>query len=475
MLCATIVAQDPPQQSVAASRPLITQSIDESQRITLSGNTHPLARPEFDLGTAAASLPIKRMLLVLKRSPEQETALRRLLDDQQDKTSANYHHWLTPEQFGQQFGPSDVDLQTITAWLQSQGFEVGSTKGRTVLEFSGSASQVQDAFRTTIHNYLVNGEQHWANATDPQIPAALAPAVAGLASLNDFPRKAMSRPFGQFIRDRSTGKLTGNPLFTYPGGCDKDGNCYALGPYDFAMIYNLLPLWNAGTSGQGQTIAIVGESNIKLQDVTDFRSMFGLAAKGFPANNVTTILNGPDPGLQPDESEADIDTQWSGAVAPNATIDFVVSESTESTAGIDLSAVYIVENNLAPVMSESYGFCELGLGTSGNQFFSNLWQQAAAQGITVFISSGDSGAAGCDNNQGNTPQPAQFGLAVSGYASTPYNVAVGGTDFNDLQNPSTYWRTHSAGLHDAGDSPGLHSGDHMERFLHKRRSGHSRI
>src|SRR5579864_1477056 len=441
MLCATIVAQDPPQQAVAASRPLITQSIDESQRITLSGNTHPLARPEFDLGTAAASLPIKRMLLVLKRSPEQETALRRLLDDQQDKTSANYHHWLTPEQFGQQFGPSDVDLQTIIAWLQSQGFEVGSTKGRTVLEFSGSASQVQDTFHTTIHNYLVNGEQHWANANDPQIPAALAPAVAGLASLNNFPRKAMSRPFGQFMRDKSTGKLTGNPLFTYPGGCDKDGNCYALGPYDFATIYNLLPLWNAGTSGQGQTIAIVGESNIKLQDVTDFRSMFGLAAKGFPANNVTTILNGPDPGLQPDESEADIDTQWSGAVAPNATIDFVVSESTESTAGIDLSAVYIVENNLAPVMSESYGFCELGLGASGNQFFSNLWQQAAAQGITVFISSGDSGSAGCDVNQGSIPQPARFGLAVSGYASTPYNVAVGGTDFNDLQNPTTYWRT----------------------------------
>ena len=438
-LCVTICAQE--AVSAAAPRPLITQSVNESQLITLSGNTHPLARPEFDLGTAAASLPITRMLLVLKRSPVQESALEKFLDDQQNKTSANYHHWLTPEQFGLQFGPTDADLQTITAWLQSHGFEVGSTKGRTVLEFSGSAAQVKEAFHTTIHNYLVNGEQHWANSTDPQIPAALVPAVAGLASLNNFPRKAMSQPFGQFVRDKSTGKLTGNPLFTFAGQCDRDGNCYALGPYDFATIYNLLPLWSGGTSGQGQTIAIVGESNINPQDVTDFRSMFGLAAKGFPSNNVTTILNGPDPGLQPDESEADIDTQWSGAVAPNATIDFVVSESTESTAGIDLSAVYIVENNLAPVMSESYGFCELGLGASGNQFFNNLWQQAAAQGITVFISSGDSGSAGCDFNQGSAPQPAQFGLAVSGYASTPYNVAVGGTDFNDLQNPTTYWST----------------------------------
>ena len=428
MLGATVLAQDAAQQMLAGPRPLITQNVDESQLTTLQGNTHPLARPEFDLGTAAGSQTMKRMLLVLKRSPEQEAALEKLLDEQQNKTTPSHHQWLTPEQFGQQFGPSDADLQTITAWLQSHGFEVAWTKGRTVLEFSGSASQVKEAFHTSIHKYLVNGERHWANASDPQIPAALAPAVAGLASLNNFPHK-------------STGKLAANPLFTFPGGCDQDGNCYALGPYDFAKIYNLLPLWTSGTSGQGQTIAIVGESNINSQDVTEFRSMFGMAANSFPANNVNIILNGPDPGIQPDESEADIDTQWSGAVAPNATIDFVVSESTESTAGIDLSAVYIVENNLAAVMSESYGLCELGLGASGNQFFSNLWQQAAAQGITVFISSGDNGSAGCDFNQGYVPQPAQYGLAVSGFASTPYNVAVGGTDFNDLQSPTTYWST----------------------------------
>lgn len=384
---------------------------------------------------------MNRMLLVLKRSPEQEATLEKFLDDQQNKTSPNYHKWLTPEQFGQQFGPTDTDIQTIRAWLQSHGFEVGSTKGRTVLEFSGSASQVQETFHTSIHKYIVKGQQHWANASDPQIPTALTPAVAGVASLNNFPRKAMNQPYGQFVRNKSTGKLSGKPLFTYPGGCDQDGNCYAVGPYDFAAIYNLLPLWNAGTSGQGQTIAIVGQSNINPQDPASFRSMFGLTTNGFPANNVNTILNGPDPGIQRDESEADIDVQWSGAVAPNATIDFVVSQSTESTDGIDLSAVYIVENNLAPVMSESYGFCELGLGVSGNQFFSTLWQQAAAQGITVFVAAGDDGAAGCDFFEGSIPQPAQYGLAVSGYASTPYNIAVGGTDFNDVQSPATYWNT----------------------------------
>lgn len=427
---------------MAAPHPLITQPVDESQLTTLHGNTHPLARPQFDLGTASASLPMKRMLLVLKRSPDQEAALRKLLDDQQDKASPNYHHWLTPEQYGRQFGPTDADLQTVTAWLQSHGFEVGSTKGRTVLEFSGSAGQVQEAFHTTIHSYLVNGEQHWANANDPQIPTALTPAVAGVSSLNNFPKRAMNVPAGSFRRDKATGKIHAvHAEFTFPTGCvennEEEGACfYGVGPYDFATIYNVLPLWNAGINGTGETIAIVGESNINIDDVTNFRSMFGL-----PANNPTIILNGPDPGIQGDEAEADIDVQWSGAVAPQATVDFVVSQSTETTAGVDLSAVYIVENNLAPVMSESYGECELGIGTTGNQFYSSLWQQAAAQGITVMISAGDNGAAGCDNFDAQSPAPAQYGLQVSGFASTPYNVAVGGTDFNDFSNPSTYWST----------------------------------
>jgi subtilase family serine protease len=211
---------------------------------------------------------------------------------------------------------------------------------------------------------------------------------------------------------------------------------YALGPYDFATIYSLLPLWNKGINGTGKTIAIVGDTDINIQDVADFRSMFGL-----PVNNPTIIVNGTDPGIQGDESEADIDVQWSGAVAPDATIDFVVSKSTETTSGVDLSAVFIIENNLASVMSESYGECELGLGTTGNQFYNTLWQQAAAQGITVFIAAGDAGSAGCDNFNAQSPSPALYGLQVSGYASTPYDVAVGATDFNDSSDPSTYWST----------------------------------
>src|SRR5712671_2152728 len=219
--CAPSVAQDSDATQAssgtpAVQQPLIVHPVNEAQLTVLKGNTHPLARPEFDLGAAPATLPMQRMLLVLKRSPQQESALKKLLDDQQDKSSPSYHKWLTPEDFGKQFGPADADIQTITAWLQAHGFQVGSTKGRTVLEFSGSASQVQEAFHTTIHKYIVNEQQHWANSNDPLIPAALAAAVAGVASLNNFPRKPMNQSFGNFARDKSTGKLTQtNPLFTF--------------------------------------------------------------------------------------------------------------------------------------------------------------------------------------------------------------------------------------------------------------------
>jgi subtilase family serine protease len=419
----------------ASVAPRITQAVDENNLVVLRGNVHPLIRGAGDLGAVSDAQPLTRMLLLLKRSPEQESALQSLLDQQQTKSSANYHKWLTPEQFGQQFGPADADLQAVTNWLQSQGFQVTQiTKGRTVIEFSGNVAQVRNAFHTQMRRYSVNGKEQVANASDPQIPAALAPVVAGVVSLNDFPRKSYLRELGTFQKSKATGEV--KPLFTFPG-C-QSGNCYALGPADFATIYNTAPLLKANppVDGTGVTIAIVGESNINVQDVTDFRAMFGL-----PLNftNQNVILNGPDPGINGSEVESDLDIEWSGAVAPGATIDFVTSEPTETTAGIDLSAVYIVDNNLAAVMSESFGACEQYLGSAGNQFYNQLWEQAAAQGITVMLSTGDGGSAGCDDF--NSQQTANLGLAVSGFASTPYNVAVGGTDFDQAGRESTFWNT----------------------------------
>jgi hypothetical protein len=421
-------------------RARVTQAVDVHNLVTLPGNVHPWARPENDQGVAPDDLPMERMLLVLQRSQDQEASLRQLLDQQQVKSSPMFHQWLAPVEFGQQFGPADADIQAVTDWLASQGFTVKKVAaGRTVIEFSGSAGLVRQALGTEVHKFRVKGGDYWANTSDPQIPAALAPVVAGFASLNNFPRKPLHESLGTFRRSKATGKV--QPLFTYPAGCRDGGSgpCYvfAVGPADFATIYNVAPLWSAGTDGTGQTIAVVGETNINPQDVADFRSMFGL-----PANPPNIILNGPDPGINGDEREADLDVEWSGGVAKGATIDFVVSETTEATPGIDLSALYIIDNNLAPIMSESYGVCEAELGTGGNVFHSTLWEQAAAQGITVLMAAGDSGSAGCDRADPSVGDlAAQYGLAVSGFASTPFNVAVGGTDFNDPNDLFTYWNT----------------------------------
>jgi len=420
-------------QNAPGSR--ISQLIDNRVRVTLKGNVHPLAQPRYDQGAAPYDLPMERIFLVLRRGPDQEAALGQLLDDQQVKSSPRYHQWLTPKEFGKQFGPVDADIQEVTGWLTTQGFRVTNVAaGRTVIEFSGTAGLVRQVLGTEIHKFRVNGEDHWANTSDPQIPAALAPVVAGFASLNNFPRKPLVKSLGTFSRSKLTGKVL--PLFTYPPcqGTDCTYN-YAVGPTDFATIYNVAPLWAKGTDGTGQTIAVVGETNINPQDVTDFRSMFGL-----PPSVPNIILNGPDPGVTNEEAEADVDVEWSGAVAKGATIDLVVSETTEATPGIDLSALYIIDSNLAPVMSVSYGTCEAELGAGSNVFHSMLWEQAAAQGITVVVATGDSGSAACDSAaQGETA--AEYGLAVSGLASTPFNVAVGGTDFNDTSAFSTYWTT----------------------------------
>ena len=444
-------AQTPDAQgATAAQAPVVparvTRTVDEGNRVPLHGNVHPMARPEFDRGPVADSEPASRMSLLLQRSADQETALRQLLEQQQDKTSPNYHKWVTPDQFGKQYGPADADILAVTDWLTSQGFTgIKVSAGRTTIEFSGNVGQVRNAFQTEIHHFFVNDKMHVANVSDPQIPAALAPVVAGVLSLHDFRPKAQVHQLGTFRKTKATGEVT--PLFTFAGcGGKSPVPCYAVGPGDFQKIYNVP--YVAGTSdGTGVTIAIVQDSNINVADVQQFRALFGLPAN-FTSSNI--ILNGPDPGIQGpnsasgDEVEADLDTQWAGAVAPGATVDVVVSEDSLSIGmfGIDLSAIYIIDNNIAPILTESFGSCEAGLGVTGEQFYQALWQQASAQGITVILSSGDSGSAACDPAAAPANQDvATQGLNVSGLASTPYNVAIGGTDFQNGIVPSPFWTT----------------------------------
>jgi Pro-kumamolisin, activation domain/Calx-beta domain len=394
-----------------------TRVIDESDRVVLRRNVNPLARPDLAVGRTKADLPMDRMILSLALRPGAQAELDQLLAEQQDPASPNYHQWLTPEEFGTRFGPPDADVAVITGWLRDQGFRIDDVaRGRGWINFSGTAGQVESAFLTEMNDYRVDGKLRHANALDPSIPRGLAGLVHGVVSLNSFPRHP------------HIGKPRGLPTGIGPDYTSGSGDHF-LAPADFATIYNVAPLYGAGNDGTGVTIAIVGRSDILLSDVKGFRSIFGL-----PANDPVFVHNGPAPGrISGDELESDLDVEWAGAVAPRATVKFVISNSTNPTDGIDLSAQYVVDHNLADTMSTSYGLCEAQLG-SGNAFYNGLWAQAAAEGITSFVSSGDSGAAGCD-----TKDVATHPKAVSGLCSTPNNVCVGGSQFDDESNPSLYW------------------------------------
>ena len=441
-----------PPQSQPVSR--ITEPIDDNVRVVLKGSVHPLAQLKYDTGAIMPSMPMGRMILVLKRSAAQDKALAAAIKERSRPGSKTFHQWMTAEQIGARYGVSQDDLNTVTAWLAGSGFNVSSvSKARGEIEFSGSARQVSAAFHTEIHSYLVNGQTYTANAQDPEIPTALAPVVAGFVSLNNFPIKGAHTSSKVVTLDKTTktwsvvadkgaseavsGTQTGEsqtakPELTtqMPGG----NTIYAVTPYDLATIYNLTPLWNAGLDGTGQQIAIVAESDIQVSDVDQFRTAFGL-----PATHLNVIDNGPPAGLQADsdQQEAEIDVEWAGAVAKNATIDLVSTASTPLTTGLYLSMTYAVDNAVAPVLEVSYDYCEFTMGAAGNLFMYQTWQQAAAEGITVVVAAGDTGSADCDNY---IPLDGTNGMGVSAFASTPYDVAVGGTDFYaSYTNPSTYW------------------------------------
>jgi subtilase family serine protease len=441
------VAQRGQSQSSSATR-MITDQIDDSKLVVLKGNTNPRANAQNDRGPAPASEPMERMMMVLKRSPAQQAALDTFLAQQAEPGSPNFRKGLTATEFGQRFGLSDDDLSQVTTWLQSHGFQIDNVaKGRNVIAFSGDAGQVEEAFHTSIHSYMVNGFQHWSNSSDPSIPAALAPAVYGPLPINNFNRRRMSQYAGTFRRNANGRMQRVSPQLTYPSPnnpCDTGNTCYALAPQDFATIYNVNGAYSAGFTGQGVTIAIVGDSNINLTDVSQFRSLFGL-----PANTPKVTLNGANPGIIPcadngDECEAIIDVEWSGAVAKNATINYVLSPTTNASNGIDASSQYAVDHQVGSIVSSSYGLCEADLGSTENAFYNSIWSQAASENITAVVSTGDSGSAGCDQDETNNPaeQPATGGLAVNGLGSTPFNVAVGGTDFTvQLANPAQFWNS----------------------------------
>lgn len=410
----------------ASSQPArITHAIDESRLVTLPGNTPSLAQSASDQGPAPASMPATRMLLVLTRSTQQEADLQTYLESVQNASSPTYRQFLSPDEFGARFGIGDADLQSVQTWLTSHGFTVNKiSRGRTAVEFSGTVGQLQSAFHTSIHGYLINGVSQWSNTADPQIPAALAPIVAGLASLNSF------RPKAQFIRGPSGFYNAANHTITpsYTIGTAATGYEIFLGPADAATIYDTPTTLNAAApsttyTGSGVTIGIAGDSNIDITQNANYRTTFGL-----PANPLTVTIDGTDPGENGDAIEAYLDTEVANGIAPGANVILYTAADTEFSYGLFLAIQRALDDNQADILNVSFGGCEAAQGTSGNQYIQNLWQQAAAQGISVTVSTGDSGSAGCDNP--NTEYLASKGLAVNGLGSTPYNIAVGGTDYD---------------------------------------------
>jgi pseudomonalisin len=395
--------------------------IDDSQVVTLEGNVSPLARPQFDDGVVDSETRLDRMLLELKPGNAQQAELDELVAAQQNPASPLYHQWLNPAEFGARFGASQQDLALVISWLAAHGFEVDEiSTGRRLVVFSGSAGQVSDSFHTELHRYQINGETHIANTQDPQIPAALAGVVRGVVSLHDFRRKAETRL-----------QRTVSPQPEYTAG-----STHYLYPADFATIYDLNPLYSDAMAGAGSTIAIAGRSNIELSDVTAFRANAGL-----PANVPQVIVDGNDPGLVAgDQPESTLDVEWSGAVAPAAAVKLVVAGSTATTDGVDLAAAYIVNHAIAPALSLSYGSCEQEMGAAELAFYNDLWEQAASEGISVFVASGDAGAAGCSSGSDNAGTAA----AVNGLCSSPYSTCVGGTEFDEGSNPAQYWSAANA-------------------------------
>ncbi len=427
-----------------SNRPgLITQVVNEAQRVTLVGNVHPLATRAADRGEAPAMLAEDRMQLLLRRGAQQELALEAMLQSLQDRNSPNFHQWLTPAQYGAQWGASDADIARITAWLQSYGFSVaGLTPARDSIEFSGTAGQVEQAFHTQIHLYDVKGVMHHANASDPQIPAALAPAIAGIASMNDFAPKPLIRRVSKASYNPRTHMARPSLTGSWPNELGLNFDILLVGPADAATIYNSPnPTLNSAATGvtytgSGTKIGILGDSNIQrlgngdYQQNLNYRQVFGLSAM-----EPTVVVDGIDPG-ETDNSEtmeAYLDTEIAGGIAPGASVYLYIAKDTNSASGVLLAAQRALSDNIVDVLSLSFSTCEAALGASGNEFMQELWKQAAAQGISVAVATGDSGSAGCDDS--SIDAPADYGLQVNGLASTPYNIAVGGTDFAVLAGP----------------------------------------
>jgi subtilase family serine protease len=418
----------------AGSQALITGKIDETHMVALTGNVRHEANAHNDRGPVGDSVSLDHLQLVLQRPAAAQAALDAYLEAAQTPGNRSYHQWLTAEQLGQQYGPAASDIATVSAWLAAHGFQInGVSPTGLFIDFSGSAGQIAATFKTEIHALDVNGEHHFANMSNPQIPAALAPAIAGIISLNDFQphpmAKLVSKPTALAPAQQAS------PAYTTSTGL------LPLVPADLATIYNFNPVYHSGTVGKHQSIVLIEDTDLfSNADYATFRKTFGLDAYKDSTFSVVHPGGCTDPGISKrgDDFEAAVDVEWAAASAPDADIVLASCANTTTNFGGFIALQSMLESRTPPaIVSISYGECEAALGPSFNRYVNLLYELATAEGTSVYVAAGDEGAASCDAGQ----VAAQFGISVSGYASTPYNLAAGGTDYTDTfsQTNSLYW------------------------------------
>ena len=430
VLLALLIANLFSSLSYAATSDRIVGTIDSTNMVEVRGHVAPIARPEFDQGPVEPSRTM-RVTALFMPTPQQQQALTKLLAEQQDRNSPNFHKWLTSDQYGERFGLSRGDLAKIRAWLEAAGLKITYVAhGRDFIGFEGNAAQIGSVFKTEIHYYNFNGKKHFANATAPSIPAALSGIVGGFRGLHDFLPHSMLRQ---------------HPDYTVSGPTP-----HSLAPGDLATIYDITP----AIDGTGQNVVIAGQSDVYLADLHDYRTAFGIPdISGCTMDSTNTVIqagactsgnfqmvvpgDGSDPGLVAgDLSESDLDIELMSAVAPKAQIIFVTSSN-----GVDDSTSWAIDQNppLAPVISYSYGLCEALATAPGPALSDSVPAKGASEGISFFAASGDFGSATCDGDLVNNPTSAVYGLSVSYPASSQYVTGVGGTEFNE--GTGTYWNT----------------------------------
>ncbi|HXM21293.1 MAG TPA: protease pro-enzyme activation domain-containing protein [Terriglobales bacterium] len=441
-LCSVLLALCVTAWAHAPTADLVRTPVDPANRVSLTGHHPAWANARNDVGAVPADLSIESLTVVLAHSPQGELAYTQFLQDQQNPVSPDYHHWLTPVEIGKRFGVSTHDIHAVTVWLQSQSLHVDSiSNSRERIVFSGPASGIANAFGSEMHYFTVDGEKRISITAEPQIPAALGKvikSISGLYTINVYPQHG-----AETVHLPSHNMASDSGIVTEPEATLSNGS-HIIFPTDFATIYSINGV-AGGINGTGQTIAIVGRSRVYVPDITNFASLAGVTINLNPPNGVVP-RGGLDPGAAKstggasgDQSEATLDVTRSGSIAQGATILLVVSADSQTVDGIGVDAQYVVDTMPVPaqIMSISFGACEANAGLAGVQFWDSVFKQAAGEGISVFVSSGDSGAAGCDTAF-KTPPASQI-HSPNFICSSGWATCVGGTEFADFANPTQYW------------------------------------